>query len=74
MFNNFNFDKKIVRKKFFIAAAASVASYTVLRSFPFNLLSRKNEKNKIDKRKKELIKENPLAVNRKNTGGSDARS
>jgi hypothetical protein len=73
-FSSLNYDKKIKRKKFFVAAAASVATYTVLRSFPFNLFTGKKEMNKIDNSKKNMVKENPLAVSRKNTGGGDVRS
>jgi hypothetical protein len=67
-FSSFNFNKKIERKKFFITAAAGVVTYTVLKSFPFNLFVKKKENIKIEKRKKDMIKENPLAVSRKNTG------
>lgn len=73
-FSSLNYDKKIKRKKFFIAAAAGVAAYTVLRSFPFNLFAGKKEMNKIENRKKDMIKENSLAVSRKSTGGSNAGS
>ncbi len=73
-FSNLNIDKKIKRKKFFVAAAASVATYTVLRSFPFNLLFGNKENKKVKNRKSDRIKENPLAVSRKNSGDSNVRS
>jgi len=72
--SSLNFDKKIKRKRFFIAAAASLASLTVLRAFPFNLFKGKKEINKIDKQKKNMVKENPLAVSRKNIGANNGRS
>ena len=73
-FSNLNLDKKIKRKKFFIAAAASAATYTVLRSFPFNLLFGNKEIQKNKNSKSEKIKVNPLAVSRKNSGDSNVRS
>ena len=69
-FSTFDFDKKIERKKFFITAAASFATYTVLRSFPFNLFNGKMENNKIKKQKRDMIKIHPLAGSRKNVGGN----
>jgi hypothetical protein len=73
-FSSLNIDKKIKRKKFFVAAAASVATYTVLKSFPFNFLFGNKENKDIKNRKSDRIKENPLAVSRKNSGDSNARS
>jgi|GEM_PF-2465178 len=73
-FNDLNIDKKIKRKKFFVAAAASVVTYTVMRSFPFNLLFGNKENKKVKNRKGDRIKENPLAVSRKNSGNSNVRS
>ncbi len=73
-FSNLNIDKKIKRKKFFVAAAASVATYTVLSSFPFNLLFGNKENKKIKSRKSDRIKINSLAVSRENSGDSNARS
>jgi hypothetical protein len=70
-FSSFNFNKKIERKKFFITAAASFATYTVLRSFPFNLFNGKMENNKIEKQKRDMIKVHPLAVSRKNVGDNN---
>ena len=67
-FSSLNFDEKIERKKFFITAVAGVVTYTVLKSFPFNLFVKKSEKIKRENRKKNMIKENPLAVSRKYTG------
>ena len=61
-------DKKIERKKFFITAVAGFVTYTILRSFLFNLFAKKRENPKIEKCKKDMIKENPLAVSRENTG------
>jgi len=66
--NSINFDKKIERKIFFIAAAAGVAAYTVFKSFPFKFFSSKNQ-GKISNPKNDMIKVNPMAVSRKNTGG-----
>jgi hypothetical protein len=73
-FSDLNLNKKIKRKKFFVAAAASVATYTVLRSFPLSLLfgNKVNKKNKNSK--SDRIKVNPLAVSRENSGDSNARS
>jgi hypothetical protein len=73
-FSSLNIDKKIKRKKFFVAAAASVATYTVLKSFPFNLLFGNKENKKVKNSKSDRIKENPLAVSRENSGDSNARS
>ena len=67
-FSSLNFDKKIERKKFFITAATGVVTYTVFKSFPFNLFFKKKENVKIENHKKDMIKENPLAISRKNTG------
>ena len=67
-FSSLNSDKKIERKKFFITAATGVVTYTVLKSFPFNLFVKKKENVKKEIRKKDMIKENPLAVSRKYTG------
>jgi hypothetical protein len=73
-FSDLNLDKKIKRKKFFVSAAASVAAYTVLRSFPLSLLfgNKGNKKNK--NRKSDRIKVNPLAVSRNNSGNNNVRS
>ena len=67
-FSSLNFDEKIERKKFFITAVAGVVTYTVLKSFPFNLFVKKSEKIKRENRKKNMIKENSLAISRKNAG------
>lgn len=68
IFSNFNFDNKIERKKFFTNAALGIVTYVVLKSFPFNLFVTKKKNIKIEKQKKNIIKENPLAVSRMNTG------
>jgi hypothetical protein len=65
-FSNLNLDKKIKRKKFFVAAAASVVTYSVLSSFPFNLLFGNKENKKVKSHKSDRIKVNPLAVSREN--------
>ena len=67
-FSNINFDKKIERKKFFTTAVVGIVTYAILKSFPLNLFIKKKKNNKIENHKKNMIKENPLAVSRKNTG------
>lgn len=67
-FSNINFDKKIERKKFFTTVVVGIVTYAVLKSFPFNLFIKKKKNNKIENHKKNMIKENPLAVSRTNTG------
>ena len=73
-FGDLNLNKKIKRKKFFVAAAASVATYTMLRSFPLSLLFGNKQNKKVKNRKSDRIKENPLAVSRKNSGDGNVRS
>ena len=73
-FSDLNLNKKIKRKKFFVAAAASVATYAVLRSFPLSLLFGNKENKKVKNRKSDTIKVNPLAVSRENSGDSNVRS
>ena len=67
-FSNINFEKKIERKKFFTTIVVGIVTYAVLKSFPFNLFIKKKKNNKIENHKKNMIKENPLAVSRTNTG------
>ncbi|MCG6915153.1 hypothetical protein LJE86_14680 [bacterium BMS3Abin03] len=67
-FSNINFEKKIERKKFFTTVVVGIVTYAVLKSFPFNLFIKKKKNNKIENHKKNMIKENPLAVSRTNTG------
>ena len=58
------FQKKIKRKNFFRTAGTGILGYLVFRSFPFNLLTKKEAK----KTQKIKVRINPLAVERKNTG------
>ena len=62
-------DKKIKRNKFFLAAGTGVAGFFLLRTFPFNLFSKK-----IDSNKKEIsVKLNPNAVSRQKAGNGNVR-
>ena len=70
-FSNINFEKKIERKKFFTTVVVGIVTYAVLKSFPFNLFIKKKKNNKIENHKKNMIKENPLAVSRTNTGANN---
>ncbi len=68
---NLNFDKKMKRKNFFISLSAGVAGYFALRSLPFKLFSKKISSDKTENKTSSRVKINPLAVSRKNTGGSN---
>lgn len=70
-FKNLNLDKKIKRKNFFYSLGIGIAGYAALRSFPFRLFTKKSNQNKIGNKKGSRVKINPLAVSRKNTGGTN---
>lgn len=70
-FKRINFDKKIKRKNFFFTFAVGIAGYAALRSFPFKLFTKKQDSNKAENKKGSMVKVNPLAVSRKNTGGNN---
>ena len=68
---NINLDKKIQRKKFFFSIGAGIAGFVALKSFPFNLFSKKERPKKIVNSKSSKVKINPSAVSRKNIGGNN---
>lgn len=52
------------RKKFFTSISLGVIGFTLLNTFPFNVLAKKSVNNK----KQVRVKINPLAVSRKKIG------
>jgi hypothetical protein len=62
-------DKKIKRNKFFIIAGTGITGFFLLRTFPFNLFSKKNDLNKNEV----SVKLNPYAVSRTKTGNLNVR-
>jgi hypothetical protein len=62
-------DKKIKRNKFFLTAGTGVAGFFLLRTFPLNLFSKKDDINK----KEVSVKLNPHAVSRQKAGNGNVR-
>jgi|CZKP01.1.fsa_nt_gi hypothetical protein len=62
-------DNKIKRNKFFLTAGIGVAGFFLLRTFPFNLFSKKGNANN----KAVSVKLNPHAVSRQKAGNGNVR-